>query len=69
MGPEYWFNLAKEGGMYLAPCFLGGMIWLAKDRQRLLLEVKDKEEKLYELAVQTATLTAELKAIVFGKSA
>jgi len=69
VGPDYWFNLAKEGGMYLAPALLGGLLWLASDRKRLLEEVKDKDEKLYDLAVQTATLTAELKAIVFGKSA
>ncbi len=69
MGPEYWFNLAKEGGLYIAPFLLAALIWMNGERKRLLEECDDKDEKLYALAVQTATLTAELKAIVFGKSA
>lgn len=69
MGPEWWFNLAREGGMYLAPCFLGGLIWMAADRKRLVDEVKEKDDKLYALSIQIATLSAELKAIVFGKAA
>lgn len=69
MGPEYWFNLAKEGGLYIAPFLLAALVWMNGERKRLLDECREKDEKLYMLAVQTATLTAELKAIVFGKSA
>lgn len=69
MGPEYWFSLAKEGGAYMAPLLLAGLLWMNTERKRLLIILEDKDEKLYALAVQTSALVAELKSIVFGRAA
>lgn len=72
MGLEWWFQKVQEGGAIAAALLLGALIWMARDRNRLLdaLESKDKliaskDADLKSLSEQTLVLLAEVKTFLF----
>lgn len=72
MALEWWFQKVQEGGAIAAVLLLGALIWIARDRNRLLdaLENKDKliaskDADLKSLAEQTLVLLAEVKTFLF----
>lgn len=62
-----WFALVKDGGAYCAPLLLGALIWLAKDRARLIEELKSRDEKLEALADRVITIATELRNFLFNE--
>jgi hypothetical protein len=58
-----WFDYVKNAGGYASPLLLGALIWLDRERNRLLGEVKIRDEKLEKLAERLLTVAAELKTL------
>jgi hypothetical protein len=62
-----WFALVKDGGAYCAPLLLAAVIWLAKDRARLVDELKSRDERLEALAERVITIATELRNFLFNE--
>lgn len=66
---ELWFQVVKDGGAIAAVLELGALIWLNIDRNRLIAENKDKDDKLGDLSERTVVVMTEIKTFLFsGKS-
>lgn len=64
---QWWLTLAKEGGPYVAPFLLAAIVWLNIDRNRLIAENKQKDERLVHLSEQSIALAAELRMFLFNE--
>lgn len=69
---EWWFSILKEGGQYCALLELGALIWMNRDRLRLLdslhakdVLLKEKDDKLASLSERTLVFMAEIKTFLF----
>jgi hypothetical protein len=74
MNVEWWLALVKEGGGYCAVLELGALIWLNKDRLRVISENADlraqniaKHAEVKELAERVITIATELKMFLFNE--
>ena len=66
---ELWFQAVKDGGAIAAVLELGALVWLNIDRNRLIAENKDKDDKLGDLSERTVVVMTEIKTFLFsGKS-
>lgn len=65
MSAEQWFQLAKDGGAYIAPFLLGALLWMNTDRNRLIAENKLKDDRLVALSERSLTVFAEVKTFMF----
>lgn len=64
MSMEQLFNFVQQGGSYCAPLLLVALYWLSRDRQRLLDENKEKDQRLQGLSEQLITISTELKVFL-----
>lgn len=74
MNLEYWLALVEKGGSYCAVLELGALIWLAKDRARILLEMTSLQQQLHnkaaevkDLAERVITIATELRMFLFNE--
>lgn len=63
---EQWFQYVKDGGAVAAVLLLGAVIWLDRDRDRLIAENKSKDDKLVSLSERTVTVMTEIKTFLFS---
>lgn len=63
---EWWFQVVKDGGAIAAVLLLGALIWMNIDRNRLIDELKVKDEKLVSLSERTITILTELRTFLFN---
>lgn len=63
---EWWFQVVKDGGAIAAILLLGALIWLNIDRNRLIEELRVKDEKLVSLSERTITILTELRTFLFN---
>jgi hypothetical protein len=64
---QWWFQLAKEGGAFVAPFLLGAIAWQEIERKRLLAENKEKDDRLVKLSEQFITVATEMKTFLFNE--
>lgn len=64
---EWWLAVVKDGGGIAAVLELGALIWLHADRNRLLAELKIKDEKLDSMAERLIVVATELKTFLFSE--
>ena len=62
---ESWFQIVKDGGAVAAVLLFGAVLWLNADRNRLISENKEKDEKLTSLGERTVTVMTEIKTFLF----
>lgn len=62
-----WITWAKEAGVYIAPLLMGAVFWQELERKRLIADNKTLDARVYELAGQLLTVTAELKMYLFNE--
>lgn len=55
-----FFQLAKEGGGYIAPLLVAAVIWQERERLRLLAENKELSGKVEGLAERVVTLATRI---------
>jgi hypothetical protein len=70
MPPETFdvaLSLAQKGGAYCSPLLLLGLLWLARDRQRIIDDGKAKDARILDLAERTITVATELKTYLFNE--
>ncbi len=65
MTVEQWVTFVQQGGGVAAVLLLGALIWMARDRQRLIDDNKQKDDELKQLASQVITLATEWKVFLF----
>lgn len=63
---EWWLQTVKDGGSIAAVLLLGAVIWLNIDRNRLIEENKEKDEKLGDLAERTIVIMTEIRTFLFN---
>lgn len=67
-GPTFdWLTYVKDAGGYASPLLFGALIWLEKERRRLLDEVKLRDDKLASLSERCLTVMVELRTFLFEK--
>jgi hypothetical protein len=64
---EQLFEFVKQGGAYCAPLLLLALFWLARDRSRILVDNKEKDQQLAALAAQIIEVTTEVKVFLFNE--
>lgn len=64
---EWWLALVKEGGGYCAVLELGAIVWLAKDRARILDRLEEKSAKVEALAERVIVIATELRMFLFNE--
>ena len=62
-----WITWAKEAGAYISPLLMGAVIWLNTDRNRLISENKQKDERLHGLSERLLVVATELKMYLFNE--
>ena len=62
-----WITWAKEAGAYISPLLMGAVIWLNTDRNRLILENKQKDERLHGVSERLLVVATELKMYLFNE--
>ena len=67
MSIEQLVTFVQQGGGIAAVLLLLALIWMSKDRQRLIEENKQKDEELKQLAIQVITISTELKLFLFNE--
>jgi hypothetical protein len=63
---EQWFQVVKDGGAVAAVLLLGALVWMNRERLRLIEENKEKDEKLATLSAQTLTVMTEIRTFLFS---
>lgn len=58
-------QLIQQGG--IPALLMIALAWLARDRQRLIDENKQKDEKLEQLAIHVITIATELRNYLFNE--
>jgi hypothetical protein len=66
---EQWFQFVKDGGAVSAVLLLGAVLWLDRDRKRLIADNKSKDDKLVSLSERTVTVMTEIKTFLFSGKA
>lgn len=66
MSLEWWFQVVKDGGAVAAILELGALFWLNLERNRLIEENKDKDDKLVSLSERTVVVMTEIKTFLFS---
>ncbi len=64
---ELALSLAQKGGAYCSPLLLLALVWLAKDRQRVIDEGKVKDTHILDLAERIITVSTELKTFLYNE--
>lgn len=64
---EIALSLVEKGGAYCSPLLLLGMLWLHRDRQRALDELKVKDAHILDLAERIITVSTELKTYLLNE--
>ena len=67
LSAEWWFDLAQRGGAIIAPFLLFALIWMTRDRNSILAELKKKSEKLESLTERVIVVMTELKGMLAGR--
>ena len=62
-----WITWAKEAGVYISPLLMAALLWLKADRDRLLEDIKLKDERLADLAERLIVVSTELKVFLFNE--
>lgn len=72
MALEWWFQKVQEGGAVAAVLLLGALVWMAKDRNRLLESLKqrdaiiaEKDAKLESLSERALVLFTKVETFLF----
>lgn len=65
--PFDWIDLVQKGGSYVSPLLLGALIWMNADRVRLIKELKEKDEKLEDLAERLIVVATEVRTFLFNE--
>jgi len=66
MNVEWWLSIVKDGGGIAAVLELGALIWLNIDRNRLIEELRAKDEQLEKLAERTISIMMEIRTFLFN---
>ncbi len=61
-----WIVWAKDAGAYVSPLLRAALFWLNVDRNRLISENREKDERLQGLSERTITVMTELKTFLFS---
>lgn len=64
---EQWFAFVKEAGAYISPLLLGALIWMDRDRKRLIAENMKKDDRLVDLSERSIAVATELKVFLFNE--
>lgn len=67
MPVDYWFDLARTGGAYIAPFLLAALLWMTKDRNRLLTRLEEKSTKVEDMAERMIVVMTEVKGLFSGR--
>lgn len=74
MNLEWWLSFVERAGAVAAVLELGALMWLHKDRLRILLDNKDlqaqlaaKSVEVKDLATQVVTIATELRMFLFNE--
>lgn len=67
MPGSFWFDLAQKGGAYIAPFLLAALIWMTRDRNRLLARLEQKSTKVEDMAERMIVVMTELKGMLGGR--
>lgn len=62
-----WITWAKEAGAYISPLLMAAVFWLNADRVRLLGVLKQKDQRLEDLAERLIIVSTELKMYLFNE--
>lgn len=69
---EWWFAFIERAGAVAAVLELGALLWMNRDRIRLLdslrakdILLKEKDDKLASLSERTLVFMAEIKTFLF----
>jgi hypothetical protein len=68
MPSQDWFEIVQRGGAITSPLLLAALIWMNRERIRLIGEVASKDAKLEGIAERTITLMTELKGLISARS-
>lgn len=64
-----WFQFVKDGGAVAAVMLLGAVFWLVRDRDRLIADLKSKDDKLVNLSERWLVVLTEIKTFLFSGKA
>lgn len=66
---EWWFQIVKDGGAVAAVLLLGALVWMDRERRRLVEENKLKDGQLVNLSERTVIVMTEIKTFLFSGKA
>lgn len=67
MSLEWWLAFVERAGAVAAVLELGALVWLAKDRARLISRLEEKSAKVEALAEQVIVVATELRMFLFNE--
>lgn len=67
MNVEWWLAFVERAGAVAAVLEFGALMWLAKDRARLILRLEEKSQKVELLAERVITIATELRMFLFNE--
>jgi len=62
-----WIQWAKEAGAYVSPLLMAALIWMNVDRNRLIKENNEKDQRLEILAERVITVATQLQMFLFNE--
>lgn len=67
MSIEWWFQAVRDGGGIAAVLELAALVWLHADRNRLIAELKARDDRLDSMAERLIVVATELKTFLFSE--
>jgi hypothetical protein len=65
--PPDWFDLVQKGGAYVSPLLLAALLWMNSERSRLLQRLKERDDRIDDLAERIIVVATELRTFLFVK--
>lgn len=62
-----WITWAQNAGIYASPLLMGAVFWLNTDRNRLIADLKVKDDQIMDLAERVIVVSTELKTYLFNE--
>lgn len=67
MSLEWWLAFVERAGAIAAVLEFGALVWLAKDRARLIERLEEKSAKVEALAERVIVIATELRMFLFNE--
>lgn len=67
MSLEWWLAFVERAGAIAAVLEFGALVWLAKDRARLVERLEEKSAKVEALAERVIVIATELRMFLFNE--